>query len=111
MTYPWTTLDELQEDVCRWTCHNFPKAPPHQPLLGIVEEVGELSHAHLKLEQGIRTDENHVLKAKDAVGDIIIYLLHYCNIHGWNLNEILQDTWASVRKRDWPKHPKTGDPQ
>ncbi len=45
---------EMQENHRKWSQHNFPKTLPHQPLLGMLEELGELSHAHLKNEQMIR---------------------------------------------------------
>jgi len=38
--------------------------------MGLVEEVGELAHAHLKNEQGIRgTPEEHVQAKVDAIGE------------------------------------------
>ena len=47
-------------------------------LLGICEEAGELCHAQLKKEQGIRgTIEQHDAAMKDAVGDIMIYAINY----------------------------------
>lgn len=51
---PLIDLTEFQNEVKAWTDKNFPDDHPHQPLLGIAEEVGELCHAHLKMEQGIR---------------------------------------------------------
>lgn len=102
-------LDKLQEKVEVWTTKNFGtpeerKSVSYHPVLGAMEELGELSHAHLKREQGIRgSAEEHIAKAKDAVGDTIIYLIDYCNINGWNLAEILEQTWDHVEKRDWTK--------
>lgn len=104
-------LANIQQKNLAWTRHNFPNAKPHQPLLGMVEEVGELSHAHLKMEQGIRGDrEEHIAASRDAIGDILIFMLHYCNLRGWSLEDILIETAAHVHKRDWIKYPKTGVP-
>ena len=49
------TLEELQAVQREWVEHNFPNRTNYHPLLGAVEEIGELCHAHLKYEQGIRS--------------------------------------------------------
>ena len=87
---------------------NFPNKKPHQPLLGIQEEVGELSHAHLKMEQGIRTNEDHQAAKIDAVGDIVIYLADYCNQNGIFLDSAVEQTWAEVQMRNWKKNKVNG---
>jgi len=61
----------------------------------------------LKREQGIRGHE-HDAEARDAIGDIIIYLLHFCSFNGWSMAEIINETWEQVRKRDWIKYPGDG---
>lgn len=69
-----------------WVAHNFPDGPSKQPVhgtFGVMEEAGELAHAHLKEEQQIRMHEDHVAKAKDAIGDIMIYLLGIINWCGY----------------------------
>jgi NTP pyrophosphatase (non-canonical NTP hydrolase) len=71
-----------------------------------MEELGELCHAHLKHEQGIRTTEDHRKAKWDAVGDIIIFLADYCNIEGINLQQALGSTWVDVQMRDWKQDPK-----
>ncbi len=96
------TLADLQQDVRVWTQYNFPNRKPHQPLLGIAEEVGELCHAHLKEEQGIRgTPEELQTQAKDAVGDIIVFLADYCNLRDWDMQAILEEVWKRVQRRRW----------
>ena len=70
--------------------------------------MGELAHAHLKEEQGIRTGENHIALAKDSIGDIIIFLADYCSARGFDLQEIIEETWAEVKQRDWKKDPIKG---
>lgn len=99
-------MNFIQTEAKQWTIRNFPNAIPSQAILGIVEELGELSHQHLKAEQGIR--ETSPEKAKDAIGDMIIYIMHYCNLMGWDLDKIIFDTWDIVKKRDWIKYPKNG---
>jgi len=101
-------IKKIQEERRVWSEKNFPDQTTWQMLLGIVEEVGELSHAHLKESQHIRTTEDHEEKAKDAVGDILIFLLGYCSLRGFDVEKILKETWDEVKKRDWKKHPEKG---
>lgn len=100
-------LRRLQDEQRSWSLRNFGEHPAWQPLLGAVEELGELAHAHLKEAQGIRLHENHAEMAKDAIADIVIYLADYCSVRGFDFEEIVQTTWDQVKKRDWKKHPAT----
>ena len=102
------SLERLQHELKPWVERNYGSRPAYWPLLGVGEEVGELMHAHLKQEQGIRKGEDHIANAKDAVGDIMVYLADYCNARGWDMQEILDETWAKVRERDWVKDPVRG---
>jgi len=103
-------IHRIQAEVRTWADKNFGTGRPvHHPLLGAVEELGELAHAHLKGEQGIRgTREEMSIKAKDAVGDVIIYLMDYCNLRGWDISEILDVTWEHVKTRDWKGDARKG---
>ena len=103
-TRPCFTLRTLQAQQRPWVRHNFPGREPYYPLLGAVEELGELAHSHLKMLQKIRgTKAEHLDKAKDAVGDTITYLTDYCSAMGFDIQEIVEETWAQVKKRDWQK--------
>lgn len=101
-------LKRIQTEHKRWADINFGNIPTWQPLLGAVEELGELAHAHLKQVQGIRTNEDHEAKAKDAVGDVVIYLIDYCNRRGFDFETIVRETWDHVRRRNWVKDPERG---
>jgi NTP pyrophosphatase (non-canonical NTP hydrolase) len=103
------TLSDMQREQSEWTAHNFPNKKPHHPLIGAMEELGELAHAHLKAEQGIRgTPEEHHAAKEDAIADVIIYLLDYCNQNGIELEETLWRVWEQVKQRDWRKDPMKG---
>lgn len=100
---------QLQLEVGEWARRNFGGNPAIYPLLGAVEEMGELSHAVLKGLQGIRgTKEEHDAKAKDAVGDIIIYLADFCERSGYSLNDCIENAWDEVKERDWRKNRDNG---
>ena len=67
-------LSEVQWEQKSWEQHNFPNKIWQHAFMGMVEELGELSHALLKQEQGIRGDKNELeLLAKDAIGDLLIF--------------------------------------
>ena len=102
-------LTRLQCEVGEWARKNFPHAKPHQPLLGIQEEAGELAHSHLKMEQGIRVNEDHQAAKADAIGDLLIFAAHYCELNGLEMEECLAETWAKVQQRDWMQHKETGE--
>ncbi len=103
-------LRRLQAEVAEWSAKNFgtPYGSGYRPLLGVVEEVGELSHAHLKVEQGIRGGQDHWVDKVDAVGDILIYLADYCAGQGIDMDDAVRKTWDKVRQRDWKKNPESG---
>lgn len=101
-------LAKIQSEMVTWQQHNFPGRGVHIPLLGAVEELGELAHAHIKKEQNIRTNEDHDANKKDSIGDIFIYLIDYSNDHGYCLETVIQETWEHVKSRDWKKYPKNG---
>jgi NTP pyrophosphatase (non-canonical NTP hydrolase) len=101
-------LKQLQAEQLNWVKHNFGDRPSWQPLLGAVEELGELCHAHLKASQGIRISEPHQEAKIDAIGDIIIYLADYCSAENIDIEMAVLDTWQKVKQRDWKKYPVNG---
>lgn len=99
-------LRQLQYEVGTWSKNNFPNNTPTLVLLGVGEELGELHHAHLKTEQGIRGfDDKEKSKAakEDAIGDIVIYLADYCERSGLSLEESVNNAWNEVKRREWNK--------
>ena len=83
------TWKRLQSEQRAWSDFNF---DPHTflwPLWGTIEELGELVHARLKQEQGIRgTPEEHLANQKDAIGDSLVFLSDVCSQKGWDLAEL-----------------------
>lgn len=78
---------ELQEEHKIWALKNFGIQENEDYALGMIEEVGELAHAILKRKQGIRNNENHGENIKDAIGDIVIYLIGFCNQLNINIDD------------------------
>jgi NTP pyrophosphatase (non-canonical NTP hydrolase) len=99
----------LQIEVGLWARKNFPKAEPIDPFLGMVEELGELAHAKLKMKQGIRgTPLEHQANIEDSIADLFIFAADYCERNNLNLDTIVTRTWNQVKQRDWIKYPKNG---
>ena len=104
-------VQEMQVRHRKWLEHNFPNAEPWEALAGLTEELGELAHAHLKGFRGIRNMRSRAeVKAAqiDAVGDIFIYLMSYCNSNGLSLEACIMRAWDEVMVRDWIKNPEDG---
>jgi len=102
-------LTKFQKEVEKWASKNFGRKHSYHPLLGVVEEIGELCHAHLKQEQGIRgTIAEHDDAIKDAIGDAVVFLANYCALRGISLEEAIVDTWDEVKLRDWTRNKKDG---
>lgn len=101
-------IKKLQKEQKEWSIKNRLKGDGNLMLLGIMEELGELSHAHLKDKQGIRTNEKHKEAKIDAIGDIVTYIAAYCNAENIDMEKAILDTWDTVKKRDWIKNKETG---
>ena len=102
-------LDDLQLQVGMWARRNFGdnKGLEHiAPLLGMMEELGELIHEVLKSHQGIR--ETNKSNEEDAVGDIMVYLLDFCSRRGLRAGHCLHVAWSEASQRDWVRFPKNG---
>lgn len=97
-------LQQLQHEHREWLRHNFPQAEPWEALMGALEELGELAHAHLKGFNHIRGLSNAVeinAKKADAIGDVVIYLTSYCNTNDLDLATCVEVAWSTVKHRNW----------
>lgn len=102
-------LTTRQHGLSEWAARNFPNAEPIDPLLGIGEEYGELLHAYLKRKQQIRgTWAEHSAAIEDALGDILIYMLDFCNKHGISMQACFDRAWNEIQSRDWIRFPANG---
>lgn len=107
MVFTLNLLDQIQTENAEWAERNFPgKCDNNTAFMGMVEELGELSHVRLKTYQGIRQVDPEL--ERDAIGDLLIYMLHYCTTKDWKLSDILIETWTTVKCRDWIAFPKDG---
>lgn len=72
------TLDRLQEEVRPWQAHNFGERPWRWPLLGLIEEIGELAEAE------------DLPKLVDALADIMVFAADLSNALNFRLAEIFE---------------------
>lgn len=72
---PWA---EMQAEVATWALHNFGDQGAHQPMMGLIEEVGEFIAAR---EQNLHLPKSRD-EATDALADQAIYALNLCEKAG-----------------------------
>ena len=104
-------IDNFQHEVKEWLAAQpfGPNQETWEPLAGMVEELGELAHAHLKQHQNIRgSSSKHEEDGKDAIGDLAVYMAGYCVARGWSMEECIYKAWSQVKRRDWNKNPTNG---
>lgn len=85
-------LTSLIRERDEWVERNFGHSDgPGDSIIGVMEELGELCHAHLKSKQNIRgTQAEHEAAGKDAVADLTIYLWGVISHYGGeNLGEFI----------------------
>lgn len=70
------------------------------PLLGVVEEAGEMVTAVM--------DMNRPADVEDAIGDLQVFLLNLCEFSGYDGDSALKGVWSMVRQRDWKKNKESG---
>jgi NTP pyrophosphatase (non-canonical NTP hydrolase) len=111
------SLQEIQVEIGIWSRVNFgdqtskvtgQSLGPLAPLLGVVEELGELCHAVLKHHQGIRKFSDDMVYSRerdDAIADVLIYLCDFACREGVDLGAVLERTWAKVQQRNWQQNP------
>lgn len=105
------SLSLLQTILKNWLNYNFPESTSDDQFKGVVEEIGELARADLKHIQGIRgfdNEEKYESKMKDAIGDIVIYLINYCTRKNIKFYECIELAIEEIMKRDWIKNTLNG---
>lgn len=65
-----------------------------------MEETGELAHARLKFEQRFYSTEYYTDETKDALADLIIFLMGIATQHDFKIEDIVNETWDYVKTRN-----------
>ena len=74
---------KLQIEVGEWSRRNFPNNKPYHPLLGIIEELGELSVV------------NDYEECCDAIGDTVIFMADFCARNDLDLVHVFEHDYES----------------
>ena len=95
----------LQTEVNEWVTRNFDNSEL-TAVVGMVEEVGELCRAVVKMEQGIRgTRAEWFAEIRKEAGDVFIKLCDVARFYGFDLSDAIHERWAKVGARDWKADP------
>lgn len=90
-------LVRLVPEVGRWINHNFPTQAPHEPLLGMIEEVEEFNtHA---LDHCTDRSRTHLFynELEDALGDLMVFLAGYLYSNNIPVNSCLPEyVWRLI---------------
>lgn len=98
-------IRELQTEVNAWVLRNFDNSEL-TAVVGMVEEVGELCRAVVKMEQGIRgSREQWFAEIRKESGDVFIKLCDIARFYGFDLADAVAERWADVSRRDWKADP------
>ena len=104
-------MEQLQIELHRWRQKNFPGVTATEQLLGMMEELGELTHSLVKQERKIRGEYSfHERQMQDAIADLVIYTMGFCSCRGWDFTKIVETTARKVMSRDWVTYPELGYP-
>ena len=97
-------LPSVQQKLFKWQREQFGNTPLAHLALGVAEEVGELSHAILKRDQGIRgfDDKKKFEEAvADAIADTAIYSINLCSTLGIDYETVLTEVSKKILQRKW----------
>jgi hypothetical protein len=78
----------------------------------LIKTLGKLSHAHLKLTQNIRVNENHIINIEESLIMLIKYIiwsLSCLDTKEITLEECISRVWEQVKQRDWVKNKVNGE--
>jgi hypothetical protein len=109
-----TDFSKFYGEVAIWCEKNFGPIIPtengvkyaHQPLLGIIEELGELEEALINYDKLLSTHtfntiayDSRVTNAViDAIGDIMIYKADYCRVLGINIEHVTNIIYTHAKQ-------------
>ena len=86
------TFEELEASVEQWARDRkiIPNGKPEAQLMKTMSELGELADATLK-----RNDDEIV----DGVGDVLVTLILYCQLHGISPVKCLHSAYNTIKDR------------
>ncbi len=111
-------MSEFNSDISENMKNGFGIGSILKVILHLQSAIGQVAHAHLKKEQGIRIGEDHNGKIRQGLENIVALLKYLIEDffevyiegirNGVILADVVWDTWQEVKKRDWIAYPKNG---
>jgi NTP pyrophosphatase (non-canonical NTP hydrolase) len=107
------SIRDTQAEILAWSTRNFgarvPIAYDVSSFLGMVEEVGEIAHAVLKMSQGIKGSRaKHEADVIDGIADLMVFTLDFAARNGLDAEKALEQVWAKVKLRDFTQDKQVG---
>lgn len=86
------TFEQLETLVICWAMDRkiIPNAKPYSQLLKAFSEMGELADAENK---------NNIFDIKDAIGDVLVCLINYCELKDIDMVECLSVAYNEIKDR------------
>ena len=86
------TFEQLTNNVQEWAAARgiYTHSSARAQLLKAFSEMGELADADLKGDDPA---------ARDAVGDVLICLINFCAMQGFDITDCLAGAWDEIKDR------------
>ena len=86
------SLDTLTDLISQWARDRdiYEYSTPTAQLLKAVSEMGEIADAEIKGDDGGQID---------GVGDVVVCLINYAEMHGFTLAEAVQAAYDEIKDR------------
>ena len=108
-------LNQLQKEIETWADKTFGSRSENDKIddikieFGILfgealEEIVPLLHA-FRQSSKLNTLPSNDDSIKYIVGNIMIHLLDYCSLRGWDSEGIIKNTWEIMRNKEWDHDP------
>jgi hypothetical protein len=105
-------LQQFQVQHREWRLRNFGEPKSHQPLLGMIEELGELEDG--KEQREAELGDVLIAEEVDAIGDILVYAVDLCGSRTWSMAVLWSQRTQSLTRpmissmapgyKTWPQY-------
>lgn len=100
-----TYIQTIQRETHEWRMEKWPDLSPMAQLAGTDVEVSELLEMEVKGEHYDEAWANEE-QFKSEIGDVMIYLMGYASLRGFDIVECIDAAQGKNQSRDWEEHQK-----
>ena len=122
---PGIDLKELQMQVSAWAEERWPDRSNYKksldlPFYRLVASAGGLSAIVSALAEGVLFDPDQDERIdpdicrdefRRLLGELVVYATEAAGRNGWNISNIVDETWREMRGEDWIRFPRPGRPK